>query len=166
MQLGQPVALAFDALPGVALKGKVATIAPAATTTNNVVTYPVQVEFDPGTSAVKVGMSATADVTIQQIKNALLVPSRAIRTNGTTKTVSVMQGTDQRPVRVPVTTGITSDGQTEIVSSGGDGAPALKAGDTLAVFSATGTTGTTGTTTGAAQRRNGGFGGGGFGPLP
>ena len=160
VQLGQQVALAFDALPDAALKGTVATIAPAATTTNNVVTYPVQVEFNPGTTAVKVGMSATADITVQQIKDALLVPTRAIRTNGTAKSVSVVQGEGQRPVRVPVKTGITSNGQTEIVSSGGDGAPALKAGDTLAVISTTSTTGTTGTTT---QRRNGGFGGGGFG---
>src|SRR5439155_18235461 len=47
VQVGQPVVLTFDALPAVKLTGKVATIAPAATVSQNVVTYPVQIEFDP-----------------------------------------------------------------------------------------------------------------------
>jgi HlyD family secretion protein len=155
VQVGQKVALSFDALPTVALSGTVATIAPAATVSQNVVTYPITVEFDPGDTPVKVGMSANADIQVQQVSDALLVPSRAITTVNGDKFVSVAGGAEGRPRRVPVKTGITSGGQTEIVSSGGDGAPALKAGDTLIVRA------TTTTTTGANQR--GGFGG--FGPV-
>jgi rhamnose utilization protein RhaD (predicted bifunctional aldolase and dehydrogenase) len=50
-----------------------------------VVTYPVQIEFDSGTTPVKVGMSATADIQVQKIENAILAPSRAVQTSGTTK---------------------------------------------------------------------------------
>src|SRR5262249_12482042 len=57
VQIGQPVTLSFDALSNTTIQGTVATIAPSATVQQNVVTYPVQVEFDPGTTPVKVGMS-------------------------------------------------------------------------------------------------------------
>jgi len=154
VQVGQPVALTFDALPNVTLQGKVATIAPAATVSQNVVTYPVQVEFDPGTAAVKVGMSATADIQIQQINNALVVPSRAVQTSGNNRSVTVLQG--GVPVTVQVEAGVTSDGQTEILSCVDTGAQCLRVGDVLAIPS------TTTTTTQAGNR--GGFGApGGFG---
>jgi HlyD family secretion protein len=166
VQVGQAVDLTFDALPDVTLKGKVATVSPAATTSQNVVTFPVQIEFDPGQTPVKVGMSATADIQLEQISNALLVPSRAIRTAGSNKTVTLLQGqgADRQTITVPVVTGQTTNGQTVITSSGGNGVPALKAGDVLEVqTAATTTTGTSNT-----QRRNGGFGGGfgGFGGAP
>jgi HlyD family secretion protein len=160
VQVGQPVTLTFDALPDVKLTGKVATIAPAATTEQNVVTYPVQIEFDPGETPVKVGMSATADVQIQQVDNAILVPNRAITTSGDTKSVTVLQGAERTPVTVQVKTGITSDGQTQITGVG-DGATALKAGDVLAVTSST-----TSSTSSTSQNRSGGFGGLGGPPSP
>jgi HlyD family secretion protein len=159
VQVGQPVTLTFDALPNVTLTGKVTTIAPSATTSQNVVTYPVQVEFDPGNTPVKVGMSATAEIQVQKVDNAVLVPSRAVQTSGNAKTVTLLQGPQRTPIVVPVRTGITSNGQTEITSSGGNGVPALKAGDLVSVPSST-TTSTTGTT-----QNRGGFGGFG-GPPP
>ena len=140
VQVGQKVALSFDALPTAALSGTVATIAPAATVSQNVVTYPVTVEFDPGTMPVEVGMSATADIQVQHVQNALLVPSRAIITANGAKYVTLVQGANKQTVRVPVTTGITSNGQTQIVSSGGNGVAALKTSDTLVMAATTTTT--------------------------
>jgi len=135
--VGQPVTLTFDALPNVTITGKVATIAPAATVQQNVVTFPVQVEFDPGTTPVKVGMSATADIQIQQINNAILAPSRAVQTAGNTKTVIVLQGPQQVPVTVQVETGATSNGQTEIVSCVDTGTQCLRPDDVLSIPSTT-----------------------------
>ncbi len=156
VQIGQPVALTFDALPNVTLQGKVATIAPAATVSQNVVTYPVQVEFDPGTTPVKVGMSATADIQIQQINNAILVPSRAVQTSGSSRSVTVLQGPQRVPVTVQVEVGATSNGQTEILSCVDTGAQCLRTGDLLSIPSTTTTT-----TTQGGNRGPGGFGGGG-----
>jgi HlyD family secretion protein len=153
--VGQPVALTFDALPNVILAGKVADIAPAATVQQNVVTYPVQVEFDPGTTPVKVGMSATADIQVQQIKDAILVPSRAVQTSGSAQSVVVLQGPQQVPVPVQVETGPTSNGQTQIVGCVATGTQCLHPGDVLAIPS---------TTTGAASQPGGPRGG--FGPRP
>ena len=159
IQVGQPVALSFDAVSNVTLKGTVATVAPAATVSQNVVTYPVQVEFDPGDAPIKVGMSATAEIQIQQIDNAILVPSRAVQTSGATKTVTVLQGSQRTPVTVQVETGATSNGQTVITSCVDTGAQCLKPGDVLSVTRTTTTTSTTQNT----NRSN--FGGPG-GPPP
>jgi HlyD family secretion protein len=138
VQVGQPVALSFDALADTTITGTVTTIAPVASTEQNVVTYAVQVAFDPGQTAVKVGMSATADIQVEQVSDALLVPSRAVQTAGDAKTVTVQRG--EATVAVPVTTGLTSDGKTAITSSGGNGVAALKVGDTVIVSGATTTT--------------------------
>jgi len=153
VQVGQLVTLTFDALPNVTLKGTVATVSPAATVSQNVVTYPVQVEFDAGGTPVKVGMSASADIQIQQINNAILVPSRAVQTSGSIKSVTVLQGAKQVPVTVQVETGATSNGQTEITSCVDTGAQCLRAGDVLAIPSTT-------STSAQNANRNGGFGGG------
>jgi len=156
VEVGQPVTLTFDALPNVTLTGKVATIAPAATVSQNVVTYPVQVEFDPGNTPVKVGMSATADIQLQQVNNAILVPSRAVQTSGNARTVTVLQGAQNVPVTVQVETGPTSNGQTVITNCVDTGAQCLRPGDVLALPSTT-----TGATSGQGPRPGGGFGGGG-----
>jgi HlyD family secretion protein len=154
--VGQPVSLTFDALPNATLNGKVATVAPAATVSQNVVTYPVQVEFDPGTTPVKVGMSATADIQVQQVDNAILVPSRAVQTTGNQKSVTVLQGAKQVPVTVQVETGAASNGQTQILSCVDTGAQCLRPGDVLSIPSTTATS--------AQQGANrGGFGPGGGG---
>ncbi len=153
--IGQPVTLTFDAVPNVSLTGKIATIAPSATTSQNVVTYPVQITFDAGKTPIKIGMSATADIQVQKIDNAILAPSRAVQTVGNSKAVTVLQG--GTPVTVQVETGVTSNGQTEILSCVDTGAQCLRPGDILSVASTT--------TTAATQAGNnrGGFGGGGFG---
>jgi HlyD family secretion protein len=161
--IGQPVTLTFDAVPDVTLTGKVATIAPSATTSQNVVTYPVQINFDVGKAPIKIGMSATADIQTQKIDNAILVPSRAVQTVGNSKAVTVLQGNQRLPVAVEVETGATSNGQTEILSCVSTGAQCLRAGDLLSIPTATTTT-----TTQAGNNRGfgGGFGGGGGFRIP
>ncbi len=162
VQVGQPVTLTFDALPETTITGTVSTISPAATTTNNVVTYPVQVTFTPGDAPIKVGMSATADIQVEQANDALLVPSRAITTQGNNKTVTFMQ--NGQAVRVPVVTGLTSNGQVQITSSSGNGGAALKAGATLRVVSTTTTS--SGSSTSTRNSSGNILGGGGFGGPP
>jgi HlyD family secretion protein len=153
VQVGQPVSITFDALSDVTLAGTVATIAPAATATNNVVTYAVTVTFDPGDTPVKVGMSATADIQLESVDDAILVPTRAITTSGAAKTVTVVQGASQ--IAVTVTTGLVSDGKTAITSS----TPALKAGDQVLVPSTASSTSTT-----TSSQAGGPSGGMPFGP--
>jgi HlyD family secretion protein len=160
VEVGQNVTLTFDALPDVTLEGKVATIAPAATTEQNVVTYAVQIEFDPGDAPVKVGMSATVDIQVKSVENALVVPSRAITTRNNRKMVMLVQGANQPPVPVEVTTGIVSNGQTEITGVV-EGAP-LKEGDRLLVTASTTNPNSSNNPMGGPGRMPGGMPG--FGP--
>jgi predicted RNA-binding protein with TRAM domain len=57
--------------------------------------------------------------------------------------VTVQQG--DTTATVPVETGLTSNGKTEIVSSGGNGVAALKAGDVVVVPSTSTTSNTSST---------------------
>lgn len=151
VQTNQPVKLTFDALPGATLAGKVTSIATNATVQQNVVTYLVQISFDPGATPIKLGMTANASITVQQIKDAVLVPSRAIQTQGSNRTVQVLYGVGQAPVSVAVETGATNGQQTEITGCSDTGNQCLREGDRLVLNTPT------------TQTRTGGGGPGGGG---
>jgi HlyD family secretion protein len=159
---GQEVALTFDAVPNVVITGTIDIVAPAATVTQNVVTYPVRVSFAPGTAPIKVGMSATGAVVVQRVSDALLVPSRALQSVGGAQVLQVRPAAGQPAVAVRVQTGLSVNGQTEILSCVDTGNLCLQPGDTLVIASAT----TTGATTQQRGGFGGGFGGGQRGPLP
>jgi HlyD family secretion protein len=151
LKVNQPVDLTFDALPDLVYTGTVTYINPKATVAQGVVSYLTTVTLDPKAagSALRAGMSATAAVITQQRTNALLVPNRAVRTEGRQKVVYVV-GPGGTQIRVPVETGLTNDTSTEIT-----GTTPLREGDDLVISS---------TTSGATRPAGGGLinlGGGG-----
>jgi len=161
VQRGMPVELTFDAVPGTTITGVVDTVAPVATVSQNVVTYPVRVSFEPGKAAIKVGMTASGTIVTQKISGAILVPARAIQSVGGTQMVQVRPAPGQPAISVRVQTGVSANGQTEILSCVDTGNQCLREGDTLVI--------STTTTTSTTQQRNsglGGFGGGGGGGAP
>ncbi|MGO4248366.1 efflux RND transporter periplasmic adaptor subunit [Paenarthrobacter sp. RAF54_2] len=155
MKAGDSATFTFPALktdPAAApVKGTITAIAQNATTTNNVVSYPVTISINNPPADLRLGQSANISVTTATAKNALAVPSLAITTTGATQTVSVLK--DGTPTPVTITTGITDNGRTQVLTG-------LSAGDQIelpAISSTLDTTGTTGRTGGGT----GGFGGGG-----
>jgi HlyD family secretion protein len=60
IQVGQPVEMSLDALPGTTLLGKVRRIDPIATAETPVITYTVRVALDTTDAPIKVGMTANA----------------------------------------------------------------------------------------------------------
>lgn len=76
---GQEVIIRVDALPDDALTGRVQRIAPAASQVGNVVVYRVTIVLDETDLPLRIGMSATAAVTIERLEQVLLVPNWAIR---------------------------------------------------------------------------------------
>lgn len=76
---GLPVRFNVDAFPGREFSGKVAQIRLAATTTQNVVTYPVVVAVDNADLALLPGMTANAEIDIGGNPDALRVPNAALR---------------------------------------------------------------------------------------
>ncbi|GAB4111433.1 MAG: efflux RND transporter periplasmic adaptor subunit [Roseiflexaceae bacterium] len=149
VQVGQPVELSFDALEGTIIPGTVDQIAPIATVQQNVVTYLVRIAFQPGNAKLKLGMSATGEIQIEQRTDVLIAPSRAIQNQNGRSFVQVQTGVGLPAVQVEIETGLSSDGQVEITGCVETGNQCLKEGDTLIVAA------TTRTTTQSGQNRGG-----------
>jgi HlyD family secretion protein len=75
----QHVLFTVDAYPGRQFPGTITRVQYNATTTNNVVTYLAEISVDNSELLLRPGMTATATVTVQSIKNAVLVSNHALR---------------------------------------------------------------------------------------
>jgi HlyD family secretion protein len=116
VQPGQPATLTLDALPGRRIAGQVAVVAPAGTVQNGVVSYTVQVQLDPShTTGIRSGMTATAAIVTARKEDVVLLPSRALRTQGQGRTVEVLEADGQTTTTRQVQVGMASDQMTEIV---------------------------------------------------
>ena len=122
----QRAIIEVDALPDLQLEGRVTLVCPLPTVEAGLVIYDVTIGFDvPEDPEVRVGMSATADIIINERSNVLLVPDRAIKHDSQgNPVVKVMVG-EQIRAR-PVVIGISDGFQTEIVSG-------LSEGDTVVI---------------------------------
>ena len=133
IQVGQGAQISLDALPDAQLTGQVAEISPAGVLTQGVVNYPVTVALaDPG-AGVLTGMTANVNIVTDQRDNVLMVPNRAVHTQGRQKLVTVLFEGQQ--MQVPVQTGLSNDTMTEITSG-------LNEGDTV-LLTSTGATANT-----------------------
>ncbi|WP_440068917.1 efflux RND transporter periplasmic adaptor subunit [Streptosporangium sp. OZ121] len=160
LKIGQTASIGFDALTGVTASGKVTQIQPTATTSNNVVQYPVTISFTEVPKQVRLGQTATVGVVVERAEDVLAVSSAVISTAGGRSTVTVLR--DGRQVPVQVETGIKGDALTEIRSG-------LAEGDQVVRPVATETTrqggGFPGLGGGGGGGRNGGGGNGGIRPA-
>jgi HlyD family secretion protein len=123
VQVGQPVTLTFDAISGKTYNGKVVEVAQAGDTVQGVVNFTVTVVLTDADKNVKPGMTAAVTITVKQVNNVLLVPSRAVRLVNNQLVVYILN--NGQPREVNVTLGASSDTMSEVVSSN------LKAGDII-----------------------------------
>ena len=172
VKLGQKATLTFDALPDLMMTGTVSQVDSIGTTSQGVVSYNVTIVLDTQNDQVRPGMSASVTIISDVRQNVLLVPSSAVKTQNGTSYVEVLDNpgaavtgvtgvTSAAPPRqITVTTGISDDTSTEIMSG-------LTEGQSIIVRTITGTSTTT-TTTSTTQNRTGGSiipGAGGGGAL-
>lgn len=141
---GQAVRFTVDAFPNKSFEGTVKQVRLNPTTQQNVVTYNVVVSVDNPEQILMPGMTAYANISVAQRKNALLVPNAALRfkpqdaaakgerrkskegkREGTAGTVYVLENNQLKPVNIA--TGITDNRYTEVLSG------ELKAGDQVIV---------------------------------
>lgn len=85
VNVGQQVTFTVDALPDTTITGTVKTVAYTPQRTGQLVTYPVIVELDSTTVPIRVGMSVTAQIIIQERDNVLVVPNAFIRFDRVTR---------------------------------------------------------------------------------
>ena len=98
VQVGQPAEITFDAIEGKTYTGKVTDIASTGTSSSGAVNFDVTLELTDKDAQIKPGMTATANVTVTQTDDVLLVPSSAIRTANNQSMVYIEQNGALRPV--------------------------------------------------------------------
>lgn len=150
--VGQKASMTFDAISNLSLTGKVEKVDTAGTASQGVVTYSATIGFDSLNSKVRSEMSVNGVITTEVKQDVLSVTSTAIKTQSDDSNyVQVM--VNGVLVNQTVTTGVSSDTATEIVSG-------LTEGQTVVTQTITSTS-----TTNTSTPGGGGFpgaGGGGF----
>lgn len=165
VHVGDPVTFTVNAFPNVTLTGKVLTIQPVGTTSQNVVDYNVTCSIQPTKDATLYpGMTATATIVSVEHAGVLTIPNSALSyaqaqskkqstSANSATTGAVLTLKNGKPTTVPVTLGITDGTNTEIVSG-------LQPGETILLGQSTATSGSSSSTSG--QRSGGGPPLGGF----
>jgi len=156
VKIGQKATTTFDAVEGLTLTGKVASIDTVGTVSQGVVSYNVEIDFDTQDARVKPGMSVSTDIITDSKQDVLMVASSAVKSKNGSYYVEVLPSTvkvtsnqisatgitlEQKTVEI----GIADDTNTEIISG-------LNEGDQ--VVSRT-TSSTTKTTTSSNSSRGG-----------
>ncbi|MDD5197891.1 MAG: efflux RND transporter periplasmic adaptor subunit [Candidatus Gracilibacteria bacterium] len=113
VRLGQPVRIIFDALDDVSLTGSVTFISPSSLIdANGIVTYRVDIAFEPGMTNVREGMSATVEYIVREANDVLVVPTNFLsETDGKYSLFSI-----DRNMSIPVEIGISDGKMTEVRS--------------------------------------------------
>ena len=123
IQIDQPVNLSFDAILDKEYHGRVTQVAQVGTVMQGVVQFNVSVELTDADEAVRPGMTAAVNITVEQLDDVLLVPNRAVRLVDGERVVYILQ--DQQLETAQITLGATSDTVSEVI----DGE--LNAGDLI-----------------------------------
>jgi multidrug efflux pump subunit AcrA (membrane-fusion protein) len=121
--------VSVDAFPAAEPAGEVTHIAPVAQVQSGVVLYPVTVQVAPTECPVRAGMTADVEIVSASREDALIVPLRAVHTEGDLAYVYRLSGGQTE--RVEVALGMMTNTEVEIIS-GVDGASIVE-GDVVSV---------------------------------
>jgi macrolide-specific efflux system membrane fusion protein len=135
--------------------GLVSSVGIMASSNSGVASFPIVVDVTGSPTGLYAGATADLQIVYRLLSDVLVVPSLAVTRSGGEAYVLVQSG-EARSQR-KVVTGVSSGGQTQIVSGLQDGEEIL-----VPVPTGTQTGGGTGTRNGNGNRGGGGFPGGGF----
>ncbi len=100
VQEGQEVTITLDGAPGKEYHGKVVEVGKVGTLQNQAVTFNVRVEITDADEQVHPGMSATVQILVREIPDALLIPNRAVRLVDGKYTVYVLRQDQVVPLEI------------------------------------------------------------------
>jgi HlyD family secretion protein len=103
VQAGQKATLTFDAIDGLTMTGTVAEVDQVGTVSQNVVSYAVKIGFDQNDIRIRPGMTVNATIITASKDAALLLPSAAVKSQGTQYYVEVATG-----ATIPMRQGLAS----------------------------------------------------------
>lgn len=111
----QRVAVTFDAIPDLTETGTVVAVAPSATAISGVISYYVTIRLGRADPRLKDGQTARAAVITAERQNVLSVPNGAVRRQGDTDTVVVVEPDGSQQI-VTFQPGIVGTDRTEVLS--------------------------------------------------
>ena len=116
VKVGQPATVSVSSMEGTELAGRVTKVdvLPSEGSSSGVVEYPATITLRQRAKGVRAGMSASAEVVVEQVANALSVTSEAITSGPGGGSVTVLE--DGKEVERSVTTGLKGDETTQILS--------------------------------------------------
>jgi len=113
---GQKANIIVDALSDKPLSGNVKFIAPAADEAEDTVDYALTIELEPTQVALKGGLTATADIIIQNLPDVLFIPVESIIQTPEGNIADVLNATTGNVEHRPIVVGIKSHQFAEIQS--------------------------------------------------
>ena len=124
VNVGQNVEFTVDAYSETTFKGKVWQVRNAPITVQNVVTYDVVIQVANPDLKLKPGMTANVSIIVSIKKDVLKIPNPALRFKPAEKSKAVAQQKgsavwileQDKPKRMPISTGISDGNYTELVS--------------------------------------------------
>jgi macrolide-specific efflux system membrane fusion protein len=113
LKVGSEATITLDAVPTARITGKIVEVDTNQTVVSNVVTYYALIALDDVPAAVKVGMTASAQVVVDKRDDVLYLPVSAITGRGTTATVKV-RAADGTESSKQITVGLRGDDSVEV----------------------------------------------------
>lgn len=115
IELGQSVAVGFDSLSDVLIRGTVVSIDPAATVILGVINYRIQVALDQLVVGLRPSMTAELEVLTEQRDNVLWLPRRALDRSDDGYTVKILVNdteTEERNIDID----LVGDNEVEVIA--------------------------------------------------
>ena len=125
VKLGRQATITLDAYPDQEIPAVVDHIAYESTVVSNVTIYKVDILPERIPDVFRSGMSAEVGIVIAAAKNALTLPSDAVKSGRDGRSFVLLPGPGEKPSRRIVETGLVSAGRTEIISGLSDGQEVL-----------------------------------------
>lgn len=131
ISVGQAASITLDAYPDLTVEGEVDLVKSIPEEIGGVIAYPVRIQITESPAIPLLdGMTASAQLTVEQIENALLVPNWAVRTDqSSSETYTYCYCVEDSEIRrIPIETGARNETYTQVVSG-------LEEGMTVALIS-------------------------------
>jgi HlyD family secretion protein len=115
VELGQTVSLSFDAILEKEYSGKVIEVGQVGVDKQGIVNFTVRVELTDADELVRPGMTAAVNIVVREIKDAILIPNKAVRLVDGDRVVYLLK--DGYPEKVEVRLGASANGMSVLVSN-------------------------------------------------
>lgn len=116
VQANQQATVTFDAITGLSITAHVLMVQGTATVVSNVTNYNVTLVLDQIDQRLRSGMTANANVVVQQAQNVLTLPNSVITRIAGAAFVTLLGKDGKTQTRQPVQTGAVGDTSTEVVA--------------------------------------------------